>query len=156
MVTLARDSDVRTIAVKHLHVGEEDPPQRVVRCEIDGRSYRVGIVDTCETTFATAAGRSWNLVRPNPLARRARASNGAVVAPLSGRVVSVTAQLGAQVRAGEVLIVIEAMKMEHRLCAGADGRIEQIEVRVGDQTRVGQILARVVTASEASAGESNG
>jgi len=156
MVTLMQDRDVRAVAVRHLHVSEEDPPQRVIRCEISGRLHRVGIVDAGETIFASAVGRSWNLIRPNPLARRARASNGAVVAPLSGRVVSVTAQLGAQVRTGEVLVVIEAMKMEHRLCAGADGTIEEIDVKVGDQTRVGQVLARVAAASEESAGNNHG
>ena len=157
VVTLALDGDLRTVSVRHLHVSEEIPPQRVIVCEIDGRIRRVGIVETGEAIFATAAGRSWTLVRPNPLARRARVSNGVVVAPLSGRVVSVSARSGARVQAGEVLVVIEAMKMEHRLCAGADGTIEEIDVKVGDQTRVGQVLARVAAAaSGASAGENHG
>ena len=146
-VTLAADDRISTFSVEHLRVSDDVPPMRSILCEIDRRSFKVGIVDTSEVIFATSAGRTWTLSKPDPLARRARASNGAIVAPLSGRVVSVAAQFGREVRSGDVLIVIEAMKMEHRLCAGADGKIEAIDVKVGDQTRVGQVLARIAIAT---------
>ncbi|MNO10131.1 Acetyl-/propionyl-coenzyme A carboxylase alpha chain [compost metagenome] len=46
--------------------------------------------------------------------------------------------------AGDLLMVIEAMKMEHRLCARIAGVVEGLELRVGDQTRTGQTLARIL------------
>ncbi|MDR3468594.1 MAG: acetyl-CoA carboxylase biotin carboxylase subunit [Xanthobacteraceae bacterium] len=141
----------RTVVVEHLRIVDEAPPVRSVVCEVEGRTVAIGFVDTGEAILVAAAGRNWTLARPNPLARRARISNGAIVAPLSGRVVGVAAELGAEARAGDVLVVIEAMKMEHRLCAGVDGIIAAIDVKVGDQTRVGQVLARVAVAADGAA-----
>jgi acetyl/propionyl-CoA carboxylase alpha subunit len=151
--TLPGEGGPRTIVVEHLRVDDEEGPLRAIACEIEGRSFVVRLADTGEALLATAGGRSWTLTRPNPLGRRARMSDGTIIAPLSGRVLSVAAELGATVRAGDVLIVIEAMKMEHRLCAGADGLVAAIDVKVGDQTRVGQPLARVAVASNGAKAE---
>jgi len=65
-----------------------------------------------------------------------------VLATLNGRVAEVCVAEGAQVSAGDRLIVIEAMKMEHEVRAARDGRIDGIGVRVGDQVTPGQRLVR--------------
>jgi len=65
------------------------------------------------------------------------------LAPLSGRVARVLAAAGASVRAGEPLIVLEAMKMEHTVPAEADGRVAEIFVREGDSVTPGAPLVRI-------------
>ncbi|MCC3263271.1 acetyl-CoA carboxylase biotin carboxyl carrier protein subunit [Paenibacillus polymyxa] len=65
-------------------------------------------------------------------------------APLAGRIAAVHVALGDEVQAGQVLVVLEAMKMEHSLCAPFDGRIAELSAQVGGQARAGGKLVQVV------------
>jgi acetyl-CoA/propionyl-CoA carboxylase biotin carboxyl carrier protein len=68
-----------------------------------------------------------------------------LVSPMPGAVVAVGVEDGAEVRAGTVVVTVEAMKMEHALTAPVDGVVELL-VAVGDQVKVGRPLARITTA----------
>lgn len=70
-----------------------------------------------------------------------RGGTGSLLAPMPGRVVRVSARVGDRVAAGDELIVLEAMKMEHRIDAPQDGRVAVIEVTVGDFVAAGSRLA---------------
>ncbi len=72
----------------------------------------------------------------------------AIVSPMPGRVVAVNCVPGDQVRAGQALIVVEAMKMEQELSCERDGRVEAITVRADDQIAQGQELLRLVAEDE--------
>jgi acetyl/propionyl-CoA carboxylase alpha subunit len=65
---------------------------------------------------------------------------GSLTAPMPGTVVRVAAQVGARVQAGEVLLVLEAMKMEHAVRAGLDGTVAQVLVEAGAQVDAGAVL----------------
>ena len=71
--------------------------------------------------------------------------DGDVRSPMPGTVIAVGVASGATVTKGEVVVVVEAMKMEHALTAPFDGVVDQLDVRVGDSVVVDQLLA-VVTA----------
>ena len=60
--------------------------------------------------------------------------------PISGVVVKAPAQVGQSVRANDILMVLEAMKMETVLTAPSDGRISKIHAGVGDSVQVKQVL----------------
>lgn len=62
-------------------------------------------------------------------------------APMTGRVVSVRAQPGQAVHSGEVLAILEAMKMEFRIEAPYAARVEKVNCREGDLVDLGQVLA---------------
>ena len=64
--------------------------------------------------------------------RAVTAVTGSLMAPMPGRVTAVHAQAGATVRRGEVLMVLEAMKMEHAILAPADGVLSRVLFQVGD------------------------
>jgi propionyl-CoA carboxylase alpha chain len=68
---------------------------------------------------------------------------GSLVAPMPGTVVRVDGAVGDEVAAGATLVVIEAMKMEHRINAPSAGTIASILVAVGDQVDTGTLLATV-------------
>jgi geranyl-CoA carboxylase alpha subunit len=68
---------------------------------------------------------------------------GVLLAPMHGRVVAVEAQAGSAVAAGQRLILMEAMKMEHEITADIDGHLEEI-VGAGSQVAADQVLARIV------------
>lgn len=75
-------------------------------------------------------------------------SAGSLLAPMPGTVIAVQAESGAEVEAGQTLLVLEAMKMQHTINAPAPGVLE-IAVQVGQQVSAGDVLA-VVTPDESS------
>ena len=68
------------------------------------------------------------------------APSGALVAPMPGKVIEVRVRPGQPVRAGETLLVLEAMKMEHPMRAPADGTVVEVRVALGDQVENGSLL----------------
>ena len=63
-----------------------------------------------------------------------------LVAPMSGKVIRVMTVAGAAVEAGEPLLVLEAMKMEHTIAAPGDGIVGAVRFRAGDQVEEGAQL----------------
>ncbi|MEP0707039.1 MAG: acetyl/propionyl/methylcrotonyl-CoA carboxylase subunit alpha [Parvibaculum sp.] len=68
------------------------------------------------------------------------ADAGALKAPMPGKIVQVLVEAGAKVRKGAALVVMEAMKMEQTLVAGADSVVTDVHVGVGDQVEAGAAL----------------
>ena len=65
---------------------------------------------------------------------------GRLTAPMPGKVVAVLASSGKEVRKGEPLVIMEAMKMEHTISAPSDGLVEEVLYQVGDQVADGAPL----------------
>ncbi|MCK9518636.1 MAG: ATP-grasp domain-containing protein, partial [Dehalococcoidia bacterium] len=92
--------------------------------------------------------RTWNLapVAPPPLPRHAQAARAGatlITAPLAGTIAEVRVREGTEVAAAELLIVLEAMKMEHRITADGGGKVQRVAVRVGDVVREGDVLVEL-------------
>lgn len=68
---------------------------------------------------------------------------GSLVAPMPGSVIRLGAAIGETVTAGQPLIWLEAMKMEHTIAAPVDGVLAELNVKTGQQVEVGAVLARV-------------
>jgi propionyl-CoA carboxylase alpha chain len=68
---------------------------------------------------------------------------GSLIAPMPGNVIRLGAEVGETVAAGQPLIWLEAMKMEHTITAPADGVLAELNVGTGQQVEVGAVLARV-------------
>ena len=68
---------------------------------------------------------------------------GSLLSPMPGKVVSINADEGAEVAAGETIVVIEAMKMEHAVRSPVDGTVASIPVAVDQQVDADQVLAVV-------------
>jgi propionyl-CoA carboxylase alpha chain len=77
---------------------------------------------------------------------------GSLLAPMPGLVVRVLAEAGTAVAAGQPLVVLEAMKMEHEVAAPADGVVTELRAAAGQQVEAGQVLA-VVAPGEPAAGQ---
>jgi propionyl-CoA carboxylase alpha chain len=72
-----------------------------------------------------------------------RASEGSALAPMPGSVVRVAIKEGDTVEAGQVLVVLEAMKMEHAVQAASTGTVTDVSVEEGDQVETGRILVLI-------------
>jgi acetyl/propionyl-CoA carboxylase alpha subunit len=100
------------------------------------------------TGMPMAGGDEWafEVVPPPPLPRRAQAAEAGVTsitAPLSGTVGAVKVAEGDDVAAGDLLLVLDAMKMEHRITAPAAGRVKTVHVRPGGTVREGDELVEL-------------
>jgi propionyl-CoA carboxylase alpha chain len=74
-------------------------------------------------------------------------ASGSLLAPMPGTVVRVAVEKGAEVAAGDVVLVLEAMKMQHSVTAPTAGTVTEIDVEPGAQVAAGEVLA-VVTGEE--------
>jgi acetyl-CoA/propionyl-CoA carboxylase, biotin carboxylase, biotin carboxyl carrier protein len=93
---------------------------------------------------------NWPLQEPEQLSRKggAGAAGGAVTSPMPGTVLLLRVAAGEQVSAGQPLLVVEAMKMEHTVVAPIDGAVAELAVHAGQQVRLGQQLAVVAPLQE--------
>jgi geranyl-CoA carboxylase alpha subunit len=82
-------------------------------------------------------------VTHEPAGGQSAASSGAVKAPMDGAIVEVLIAEGASVSKGQLLLVLEAMKMEHPLKAGVDGIVRRVGVSQGDQVKNRQLLVEI-------------
>jgi pyruvate carboxylase subunit B len=62
---------------------------------------------------------------------------------MPGAVFKQLVKKGDRVRAGEAILILEAMKMEMEVASPVDGQVSEISVSVGDQVATGQVLARI-------------
>ncbi|MDQ0734197.1 acetyl/propionyl/methylcrotonyl-CoA carboxylase subunit alpha [Arthrobacter agilis] len=124
---------------------------------IDGlRSRRRYALDG-DTVWLGDAGWSARLRRPgrrelldaalSRITREEGAADPLVRSPMPGTVVSVSVEDGATVEAGDVLVAVEAMKMEHQLTAALSG-VVRLSLKPGDLVRAHQILATIESAPE--------
>jgi len=82
-------------------------------------------------------------------AKAAAAGDGRLLAPMDGRIVAVKAAAGTRVDKGQVLVVLEAMKMQHQIKANVAGTVETVAVKEGDQVS-GRALLVLVKPDEAA------
>jgi len=122
-------------AFTHLHTRE-----RVVAVEVDGRAFDVRL-HTTEPPWASLGRR-----------RRERsaatgAGSGAIVSPMQGTILKVLVANGESVAAGQVICVVEAMKMENEIAASRDGIVTELGAAPGQGVTSGQLIC-VVAAIE--------
>ena len=111
----------------------------------EGNSFAVGLVRTGNSIAVFADGRSFGFEVPDPLVQvdAAGVAANAIQAPMPGLVQQVFAQAGQAVTQGKPLLVLEAMKMEHRLGAPRDGVVLDVLAVEGDQVADGTVLVRL-------------
>jgi acetyl-CoA/propionyl-CoA carboxylase biotin carboxyl carrier protein len=114
--------------------------ERVVAVEVDGRSFDVRL-HTTEPPWA-ALGRR----RRERTAAGGAAGSGAVASPMQGTVLKILVSEGDTVVVGQVLCVVEAMKMENEIAAPRDGIVTELDVTAGQGITSGQLIC-VVEAS---------
>ncbi|WP_101254698.1 acetyl/propionyl/methylcrotonyl-CoA carboxylase subunit alpha [Streptomyces barkulensis] len=104
-------------------------------------------------------GQSWHLADHDPVEAALRGGAGAhgadaLTAPMPGTVTVVKAAVGEEVTAGQSLLVVEAMKMEHVIAAPYDGVVTELDVTAGSTVAMDQVLAVVEPKDSAPSDES--
>jgi 3-methylcrotonyl-CoA carboxylase alpha subunit len=130
---------------------EGEPREFAFRPTKSGERFEHGFVDVHHhgDQFVQIEGDLIRLSWPRADAGgQASAADGAIIAPMPGKVIAVDVAEGQAVTAGQRLMVLEAMKMEHALTAPFDGMVEGLTVTAGGQVQVEAVLCRVVPAAE--------
>ncbi|MGZ3265476.1 MAG: ATP-binding protein, partial [Croceibacterium sp.] len=99
-----------------------------------------------DAALVTKKGSSFALHLPRYEGGQASAHDGDIFAPMPGKVIAVDVTEGQPVEAGQRLMVLEAMKMEHALTAPFAGTVTDLAAHEGQQVQVEALLARVVKA----------
>jgi len=110
--------------------------------ELDGRRLKATVIPQGKDLTLLHQGRSWHLAMHDPRleALEGDSGGGGLTAPMPGSVVALHVAEGDKVKAGDALIVVEAMKMEHTIEASTDGVVKVVNFAVGDQVEDGDEL----------------
>ena len=124
---------------------------------VDGTAYTVEVEELGSSAHAfvpspapvaapVSAPAAISAPAPAPVAAPAVASapvasgSSTVTAPMPGKVLDVKVAVGAQVKNGDLVLLLEAMKMENEIFATSDGTVADVRVRGGDSVNTGDVL----------------
>lgn len=112
---------------------------------INGERAIAQLATSGDERYIQLDGQHYTLEKSDPRRRKsgATAHGGDLTAQMPGQIINVRVQAGDRVEVGDVLVVLEAMKMEIRVTATQAGTVDNILVNVGDVVERGQILAEI-------------
>lgn len=121
---------------------------------LNGKNYEVeveetdavitAVTDAAPAAPVAAAAPAAPAVAPAPAAAPTAAADGQkVLSPMPGTILSVNVSVGSAVKAGEVILILEAMKMENEIVAPCDGTVKQLAVQKGSTVATDALLAVV-------------
>lgn len=121
-----------------------------LRITVAGKSYDVTVevlddqatqhAPPQSTAVASSAPISSVPSTPSPQPQQQAAPPGSITSPMAGVIKAIEVQPGSKVQAGQVLMLLEAMKLENRIAAPSAGTVKAVHVTVGDSVAEGQVL----------------
>ena len=118
-----------------------------LRITVEGKTYEVTVelpTETASSAPVASAGVSASAsASPVSSSALSAAGPGIIASPLGGNVVGINVKVGQEVKAGEQLATLEAMKMNTYIFAPKAGRVESIHANPGDGVEEGAVLLRL-------------
>lgn len=115
--------------------------------EVNGQTKTAFVQRLGETLWVHLDGETFTYEPEKRGLRKRKAGAGAsatdISAPMPGKITKVAVAVGADVTSGQLLIVMEAMKMEYSLKAAVSGKVKSVKCKAGDQVSLGQLLVEV-------------
>ncbi|MPZ88513.1 MAG: acetyl-CoA carboxylase biotin carboxylase subunit [Nitriliruptorales bacterium] len=147
-VTVEREWDLSAIPVAELPApgGKGQRPSRTFTVEVDGKRLEVVLFESAGGSQAQS-GMGTRSRRERPRAGTGASAGGPsgaeLLAPMQGTIVKTSVKPGATVAIGDLVLVLEAMKMENHIAAHRDGTVTTLHVAAGDVVNAGDILATI-------------
>lgn len=120
-----------------------------IAVQLEGRQVEGAAAFSRGVLWVHLDGETFTYEAPQRKGRRGGKGSGGVVnpnevvAPMPGKIVKLMVQSGEEIVVHQVLLVMEAMKMEYTLKAQTDGRVTEISCEAGQQVALGQLLVRL-------------
>ncbi len=137
-------------------IGDSEETKTARLISLDGDRFEIQLDDVRAAGHAVKFGNRWYVDIPAGSLNFFEKSRfpepdsadveGGLTAPMPGKILAINISEGDSVETGQLLVLMEAMKMEHQIVAAFDGSVSEVRVAVGDQVDNGELL--VVIASE--------
>ncbi len=111
--------------------------------ELNGKRHTLLKAQKGRTTFLNIDGRSVNILPQSSKRKTMESHEVGPQAPMPGKIFRILVEVGQEVSAGDSLIVMEAMKMEHTLKANITGIVTKIFFKIGEQVDHGELLVEI-------------
>jgi acetyl-CoA/propionyl-CoA carboxylase, biotin carboxylase, biotin carboxyl carrier protein len=121
----------------------EDEPRQTVVVEVGGRRLEVSLPGGLALGTGQAATARAGKPRRRAAGKSAGVSGDAVAAPMQGTIVKIAVEDGQQVEAGDLIVVLEAMKMENPVTAHKSGTVTGLAVGAGENVSQGAVLCEI-------------
>ncbi|MDP1544894.1 MAG: acetyl-CoA carboxylase biotin carboxyl carrier protein subunit [Anaerolineales bacterium] len=155
-----KEFEIEIVDERHIRIGdrllavdfETVSGQPVFSLILDGRSYESFVYQGDEDWEVLLRGRQFQVKVQDEREKRLKAAAGGGVAeggefllkaPMPGLIVATPVEEGQEVRKGQVLLILESMKMQNELKAPRDGVVDRIRVKVGESVEQKQTLLSV-------------
>ncbi|HUG14836.1 MAG TPA: biotin carboxylase N-terminal domain-containing protein [Thermomicrobiales bacterium] len=122
------------------------PGDGTILVEVNGRPYRVAFPDGAVSGVPAGATARPHRATRRPGAAVVMATGNTLTSPIQGTVLSVAVEAGVTVEQGQLICVIEAMKMENEIAAHQSGTVEALHVKAGQSANAGAPIADIVPA----------
>jgi len=134
-----------TISGDEYDVHIKEIEDNIATLEVNGTKYEVNIQGEVKSTKTPKLVRKPVVQQPGEgLIKKQQSSGGMPVkAPLPGTIFKINVAVGDQVKTGDKLLVMEAMKMENQILAEKDGQISTIKVKEGDAVLQDDVLLEI-------------
>jgi biotin carboxyl carrier protein len=139
-----------TVAGKSYHVEVPDPGGMPLEVIVDGQAFKVEVAGTEAWVGSQAipigVQASFSPLRRTPLSQAtppACANGEEILAPMPGTILSVDVQPGQQVEGGQIVCVLEAMKMKNPIRACRGGSVVETAVQAGQNVAYGDLLVKL-------------
>lgn len=132
--------DLVKIADDHFHILHNNKSYRaeVIKADRSTKTFQFKINNTIHTV--EVRDKFDLLLEKMGMANGAAAKLNNIKAPMPGLVIDLKVKAGDEVKAGDPLLILEAMKMENILKSPGDGRIRNVKTKKGDSVEKGQVL----------------
>ena len=111
---------------------------RTFKVNVNGNTYEVQLEEVSASEI-----KSTPVQNTAPAAPVTPVEGREVKAPIAGTILTVNVSTGTSVKAGDVIMVLEAMKMENEICAPCDGKITSVAVSGGASVQSGALLCTI-------------
>ncbi|MGK0374509.1 MAG: geranyl-CoA carboxylase alpha subunit [Arenicella sp.] len=146
-VSISFSNELYTVSVANHEFVFANVSQHQGKCGFDlqGHRSKVGFVDSVDTLYLQdqRGCYAFDDISYAPATAASAGGDENVRASMDGAIVEIAVASGDLVKAGDVVAILEAMKMAHQLKAGVDGVVDQLSVEVGQQVKARQIIVTI-------------
>ncbi len=111
--------------------------------KVNGNVYNVEVEEATGVTNAPISAAKTEAPAAAPVPTAVPAGANAVTAPMPGNILDIKVSAGQSVKSGEVLVILEAMKMENEILAPCDGTISAVNTTKGSTVNTGDVLVTI-------------